>query len=164
MATPKITFRSKKPPMSFTCWLGDDGAKPTGGYGGWNIIDRPRRIGITQWDGRQPLQMDVAILIDGFLANDNVETECRVLEAMAFSGDGAGEEPPVITISGDFVPHSAPTTEWIINGIQWGNTLRRTSDGKRLRQEAIVGLIRYSKYDKVQLSAAKRKRKKKGRK
>jgi hypothetical protein len=162
MAVPKITFKSRKPPMSFTCWLGDDGARPTGGYGGWDIIDRPRRIAITQWNGRQPLQMDVALLIDGFAANDNVETECRVLEKMAFSGDGPGEAPPVITIDGDFVPHTS--LEWVISNISWGAMLRRRADGKRVRQEAVVSLIRNSTYDKVQLSAARRQRRKHGRK
>ena len=162
MAVPKVTFRSEDPPMSFVCWLDEEGTKPTGGYGGWNIVDRPRRLGITQWDGRQPLSMDVAILIDGFARSDSVEVECKILEKMAFSGDGVGEEPPVITVKGAFVQHDQQ--KWVIAGISWGNAMRRVKDGDRVRQQAVVGLIRYNAADKAQLGAASRTRKNAGKK
>jgi hypothetical protein len=160
MAEGRITFKSKDPNMSFTCWLGNEGVKPTGGYGGWNIVQRPRRLSLVQWDGRDPIQMDIAILIDGYAvtqAGDSVELECGILEKMAFSDDF--DDPPVVNISGSTVLHSG--LDYRITNIQWGDKICRRTDGDRVRQEATVSVVRDVRFDKIQLSAAKRLRLKK---
>jgi hypothetical protein len=163
MAEGRITFKSKDPNMSFTCWLNNEGVKVTGGYGGWDIVQRPRRLSLVQWNGRDPVQMDIAILIDGYAVShngDSVETECEILEKMAFSDDF--DDPPVVNISGAAVPHQG--LDYRIMNIQWGEMIRRRTDGDRVRQEAVVSVVRDVRFDKIQLSAAKRARNKKKKK
>lgn len=154
MVEGKITFTSKDPNLSFTCWIDTDGVKVTGGYGGWDIVQRPRRLSLTQWNGRDPIQMDIPILIDGFAKKHSVEDECKILEKMAFSGDF--DDPPVVNISGAAIPHNQ--LDYRILNIQWGDMIRRNSDGDRTRQAAVVSVIRDSAADKLQLSAAGRAR------
>jgi hypothetical protein len=159
----RITFKSDEPAMSFTCLLDGEPATPTGGYGGWDIIDRPRRMGITQWGGRQPLQMDIPILIDGFKDRDDVELECSILEKMAWPKDvqdgGGTVAPPIISIECDAIPHDK--LDYVIADLQWGAVIRANASGKRVRQHAIVQVIRYSAPDRIQLSASAAARKNK---
>jgi hypothetical protein len=153
MAEGKITFKSTDPNMSFTCWLNNDGVKVTGGYGGWDVVQRPRRLSLTQWNGRDPISMDIAILIDGFASNDSVENECLILEKMAGVGGKDFNDPPVVNLEGAAVPHR--NQDYRITNIQWGEMIRRVSDGDRTRQEAVVSVIRDVRADKIAfLSAA----------
>lgn len=153
----KISFDADNG-LAFVCWLNDEGAKPTAGYGGWTVIQRPHRLSITQWDGRDPLQMEIALLFDGYADNDPIENECQILEKMAFHDEDKHDPPPIITIDGDFVPHTG--LKYVINGITWGTAIRRMRDGKRVRQEATVTIIRHNAADKLQLKAAAKARKK----
>jgi hypothetical protein len=153
----KITFRSASPAMSFTCWIGQEGIKVTDGYGGWEVVNRPRQSGLTQWNGRAPLQMSVPIVIDGFMGRDSVELEVSILEKMSIGDlNDNGEPPPVITVSGPAVPHSKQ--DWVIEGATPGASIRKNSNGDLIRQEYEVVLRRHSAADKLQLSAAKRTR------
>ena len=151
----RVQFKPSDGP-GFICWLGNEGAKPTGGYGGWDIVERPRRLSLTQWNGRPPVSMDIALVFDGFTDDKSVEGDCLDLERMAFHDADKFEPPPTITITGDAVPHS--NLEWVITNITWGNVIRRSSDGRRTRQEATVSVVRYVDADKVQMSAAQRAR------
>lgn len=157
----RIKFDCEALGISVTCWLGPDDPKPTTGYGGWVQVERPRKGSVTQWTGRSQYEMPIQIVIDGFHDTNEIEDECRRLELMALPDK---KEPPQIKIYSDSVPHAGPDLEWVINGIDWGNAIRRNFNGKRVRQEATVNLIRYASYDKVQLSAAARFRARKGRK
>ena len=49
--------------------LGEDGAKVTGGYGDWDVIDRPRSVGITEWRGENNMEMSLDLLYDGWTAH-----------------------------------------------------------------------------------------------
>lgn len=146
----RVKFTAVGINKSFICWLGTDGAKPTGGYGGWDLVDRPRRLALTQWNGRNPLSMDVSILFDGYADDNSIEEDCAKLEAMAFNDDF--NPPPIVQVTGDAVPHQLQ--KWVITNISWGGMIRRQRDGERLRQEATVSIVRYVAADKLQLRAA----------
>jgi hypothetical protein len=51
--------------------LGPEGARVTGGYGGWNVVPVPRSIGITEWDGEPNMEMEIDLLYDGWLSHVN---------------------------------------------------------------------------------------------
>lgn len=38
----------------------------SGGYGGWELIARPRRVALTEWTGNEPVRQEVALLFDGW--------------------------------------------------------------------------------------------------
>jgi hypothetical protein len=157
MAAGEVTFKTTAPRLQFTCWLGAEAPKPTGGYGGWDITPRPRRVALTQWRGREPIQMDVQILFDGFKKNDSVEYDITKLERMALPYK---VEPPKVKLIGTAIPHS--DLDWVIQNIEWGASLS-LRNGDRVRQEATVTLYSHIDVDKVKLTAAAKARQKKGR-
>jgi hypothetical protein len=159
MAAGEVTFTTiGAPKLSVTCWLGADPPKVMGGYGGWEIVNRPRRTAVTQWRGREPIQMDVAIVLDGFKGDDSIEYDVIKLERMA---QPYKTEPPQVKLIGSAVPHS--DLDWVITNIDWGDAIRR-KNGDRLRQEGTVSLVSHIDVDKVKITAAKRTRQKSGRK
>jgi len=159
MARGEITIKTvSAPKLSVTCLMGADPPKPTGGYGGWEIVPRPRRVALTQWTGREPLQMEVPIVLDGWKQNDSVEYDCTKLERMALP---YVKEPPAVKLVGTAVPHN--DLDWIIQDIQWGDAMKMTN-GDRARQEAVLIVISKIDIDKVRLTAAAKTRAKKGRK
>src|SRR5262252_6436265 len=97
---------------------GDGAPKMVGGIGGWNIVARPRRVGLTQWGGREPYQMDVPILFDRWHDQNSVEREIRQLNKMALGYDYA--PPPTVTMQGA-LPVVGAT--WVITSIDWGDNV-----------------------------------------
>jgi hypothetical protein len=121
---------------------GEESPTIVGGEGGWNLISRPRRTSLTQWGGREPYQMDVSVLFDGWKTGTSVETDIRRLQAMAIGSDFS--PPPTIKIDGA-LPVGGAT--WVITNIDWGANVywSQTARGQynRLRQDAVVHLTQY---------------------
>lgn len=121
-----------------------DEAPPSLSAGGarWSIIDAPRRVSFVQWQGRDPFQLDVPILLDGWMDRDGIEKECRNLTAMQLCPEFG--EPPTIRISG-----ALPISDrrWVIQGITWGTNVywSKTDHGDpfRMRQDAVVHFLEY---------------------
>lgn len=130
-----VTFSSDTG-LRVSALLGDGVPKPISGYGGWEVVDRPHRIGATQWKGRDPFRMDIPILFDGWAAGQSVDHEIHVLEMMAGLG---GSRPPIISISGD-VPRT--DLDWVIESLDWGDVAISSNNG-RLRQDFTVHLLQY---------------------
>jgi hypothetical protein len=133
---------------------GDGPPKIVGGLGGWSMVARPRRTSITQWAGREPYQMDVPVLFDGWHDGNSVETDIRTLNKMAIGMDY--DPPPTVTISGA-LPVGGAT--WVINAIDWGDDVywQQTDRGQfyRLRQDALVHLIQYQAVERLQITVTK---------
>ena len=152
-----VTLTSQAPSLTVTCLLGADGARVTGGYGGWVDVPRPRRLALTQWDGRSSFEMAVQLVLDAHADDGSVEAQCTALERMALPPRSLAE-PPVLRIRGP-VPHSDLT--WVVSGIDWGAAMRRT-DGDRTRQEVTISLKRYVAEDRLQLRPAAERAREKG--
>lgn len=145
----QVTILSTRPSISVTAWLGADPPTVSGGYGGWDIVARPRRQALTHWKGHDPFQMELPILLDGFVNNSSVEARCTALERMA-RPPRVLDEPPLVKVIGQ-VPHT--DLVWVIQTIRWGDVVRSTT-GQRIRQACIVSLLRYIEHDRVQLAGA----------
>jgi len=121
---------------------GDMAAKIVGGEGGWTLVDRPRRTSLTQWTGRQPYQMDVPVLFDGWRESESVEQDIRRLQIMSVGSDF--NPPPTVKIDGA-LPVGGAT--WVITSIDWGDEVfwAQTPRGQyfRLRQDATVHLTEF---------------------
>jgi hypothetical protein len=151
MGAETIRLNSDDPKITVTALLDEEGSNITGGYGGWEIIARPRRQAVTHWGGRDPFQMDLAIILDGHSDYRRVETDCSRLERLALPHPNPGGEPPVIKLSGAAIPHN--DLQWVITGFQWGAAMR-DSGGYRTRQHVTIGLLRFVEVDTIQLSAS----------
>jgi hypothetical protein len=123
--------------------------KMTGGFGGWEIVDRPRKTALTQWDGRDPFRMDIPILFDGLTEERGQELSISILSRMALPPDGSSGNPPLIRVTGA-VPRTDVT--WVIEAIQWGDNViwsHIRGSSVRLRQDAVVKLLQYVKEDRI---------------
>ena len=154
MAANTVTIKSTEPDLKIqiTAILDGAGAVITGGYGGWDMIQRPRRQSVTHWGGRNPFSMDLAIVLDGHQKFDTIETECNNLDRLALPFPNPGGSPAVVELIGEAIPHH-DIKEWVIDGLEWGATIR-DRNGHRTRQHVVVKLLRYVEIDKIQVTAA----------
>lgn len=160
MGAETITLRSRDPQIEISALLDGAGAAITGGYGGWEIINRPRRQGVTHWGGRNPFQMNLALILDGHANFQRVETDCSRMERLALPHPNPGGTPPVVTFAETkAIPHS--DLEWVVENIEWGEAIR-DNQGNRTRQHVVLNLLRYVKVDIIQVSAAENARNKGG--
>lgn len=119
-------------------WLVDDPPTLSGGYGGFRVADRPRKTGLTIWQGRAPFQLDVPMLLSD--RGSSVSDEIHNLDVMS-SGTSKGG-PPTVKVDGA-VPVPAHAGElWVIQDVQWGDIVRR-SDRVVIRQRVNVTLLEY---------------------
>lgn len=158
-----IVFESYTGGYSFECLLGDGSPVVTAGYGGWQVTPRAKRRGLTEWNGNDPLAIDIPILFDGWAAGKIVEAPIGQLEKMAGLEKGMNEPPLVTFDSHGVVPHDATNAsqlDWVIEGIQWGDA-DRNSNGDRLRQAATVTVRQHIEDDSLNLDSPANRRKKK---
>jgi nucleoid-associated protein YgaU len=135
-----------------TVLRGQSPPKITGGVGGWEIVPRRRRKGMTSWQGRDPISMDLPILFDGHgIFPVDQDPDISMLRLMAV-GDNF-QQPPTVTIVG-FTP--AQGVVWVINDIEWGDdvvweTDPNTGDDIRTRQDASLKLLQFVQVDTVKV-------------
>lgn len=149
----------------FHVYAGDDPPRIVDGYAKLETVDRPSRVGLTQFSGYNPIMFEVPIRFEAYLLGEGVQIErdIELLERMAgrghFSGAGVGP-PPIIRVSvtdnkGNNVPlipnnyqwskqnPSAPL--WRVAGIEWEDGALRNSVGNRIRQLATVTLQQHTR-------------------
>lgn len=139
---PIITFHQVDPKggSSVTAELGDGYATPTAS-GGWQVISRPRRVGMVDYQGRDPVTQDIPIVLDGTHRNASQEAAISRLFQMMLTRVGPRDEPPVIEVTGVPIPFHG--LRWVINGISPGDEIRRSSDGHRIQAAMSVSLLEY---------------------
>jgi hypothetical protein len=128
------------PAFALVTLLGEEAPQLSGGFGGWNVIGRPRDVGMTVWDGVEPYQLTLPLMLDAFADNRSQEGIIRRLTAVA---RGDRESPPgVLTVEG--LPSlSPPSRQWVIEGLDFGDPIRRVSDMHRTRQPLTLTLREY---------------------
>lgn len=142
------TFRSSRG-TSVTMLRGEGAPKMTGGGGGWEITPRPRRVALTIWKGREPYQMDIPILFDGWKDSESQEQRISTLNQMQMGADL--EEPPTVQVDGGIPVKGA---KWVMT-IDWGDNVIWQSSPRgemfRLRQDAVVHLIQFNPEDRLKV-------------
>lgn len=158
----RITFTSDSPRYQFKARLGEASPNITDGYGGWEIIPRPRRRGLVEWKGNDPRGVEIGILFDEFKQNTSVEPDIIQLEKMAgmYHPTEDREPPLVIFHSNGVVPHDYHDNnalQWVITEITWGDA-DRNEYGNRIRQAATITLWQHDSDHIVNTSAKKYKK------
>jgi hypothetical protein len=136
------------------------------GYGGWQEVERPRRVSVVTWQGLPLKRMSIPILFDNFADGHGTPVENDIDRLVALAMPSQGEPPPHIKfeVSGRHVPNAGVT--WVIESLDWGDGLMNTQ-GNRTRQAATVNLMEYVSDELVKetspanANAAKHKKKKK---
>jgi nucleoid-associated protein YgaU len=127
-----------------TAFLDATPAQVVSGYGGWTVLSRQRRVGLTQWDGKDPLRMSIPIIFDGIRTGIGQEVNISRLSRMGLPPLSGGE-PPVVTWQAFAVPNPGVAL-WVIENFQWGtNVLWNYVGGQavRVRQDCVVNLLEY---------------------
>lgn len=133
-----VRLRCGDPSFVLVALLGEESPTLSGGFGGWSVIARPRDVGMTIWDGVEPYQLTVSLMLDGFANRLSQEPALRGLQRVA---RGDRESPPgVVAIEG--IP-SLPAKEWVIEGIEFGDAIRRVHDMHRTRIAVDLTLREY---------------------
>lgn len=127
----------------------DSAAAKISSVGGrWNVVNRPRRVSITTYDGTDPYRMDVPILFDGWDTGRSMEDAISILNQMQVPPSDYGT-PPQVRIEGAVPVKNA---KWVIDPhIDWGDNIIYHEDGYRLRQDAVVHLLQYSAAEDLQI-------------
>jgi hypothetical protein len=146
-------------------------AVPTGGYGGWSRVARPRKKALTEWVGRDSMSIEIPFLFDAYtdpMENPGlwIEDQIRSLERMA--GIDAGDpEPPLIEVTSNpekLIPHNekrAGHVDWFVESITWDPELTIVNNvGNRLRAGGTCVITQYVKDEKLETSATKNRKKK----
>jgi len=147
----QVTINSVDPPLSVAGWLGEEQPTVTSGYGGWTVVSRPRRYGLTDFVGLDPKRLSFSLLIDGLAAGRSVETEVRNLERMA-SIDAGRKTPSIVTVSG---PLPWSTLQWVIEELSF-NESTWSEGGDRIRQKITITLLQFVEDVRLKKLAAKK--------
>lgn len=124
------------PAFTLVALLGTEAPRLTGGVGGWTVTPRPQAVGMTLWEGVEPYQLSLPVMLDGWAARRSQETALRGLMRVA---RGDAESPPgVIEVEG--IP--LPARRWVIEGIDYGDAILALN-GNRLRQPLTLTLRQY---------------------
>lgn len=125
------------------CKRGKGGPTILNRGGGWEVVARARRKGITQWVGAEPARMAVPVLFDGFRDRQGQELAIGRLSRMALPPEPT-KPPPLIRVTPG-LPIGG--IKWVIQQIEWGDDQiwERDSGGSivRMRQDGTVTLLEY---------------------
>lgn len=160
-----IIFESEDPEaMRVEVLAGEGAPTPSGGYAKWAHILRPQRVGLTVFEGYEPMTLSVPVMFDAVRENgerENVEDQIQRLEWMGgrgikhHKGFTVGVGKPflleVFSTAGNkeaaipLVPAQFQKAylKWFIDDITWDEHPLRSSGGARIRQAATVKLIEY---------------------
>jgi len=136
-----VRVNSDDPALHVSARLADQRPDLQTGFGGWEVVERPRRKPLTSWKSRPVMTLVLPLLLDRWKSQTSVEREIGWVQQMG-SARGPKKPPPKITLDvrGDAVPMHGLT--WVISDIQWGDALMN-AQGDRCRQFFTLTLIEY---------------------
>jgi hypothetical protein len=115
----------------------------TGGTGGWQIVDRPKRPAATQWYDRSPWELDMTLMLDSEtiygVAGRSIEYQCQLMETWMDAVPGT-LLPPILTITG---PVPGLQRQWCVYTLEYDDAIRNPSAGFRTQQSITVALYEY---------------------
>ncbi|MSZ75528.1 MAG: hypothetical protein F2667_00305 [Actinobacteria bacterium] len=139
----QVTIRAVTPAGTAVTFelLGEDTL--SGGVGGWESLDRPRRAAAAGWVGTPPAQLTLPLLLDGRERQVGVdvaiERQIRIVESWGVRTKETGR-PPILQVTGPLLV--GPGSRWVVDDIAYGSR-ERNPDGRRVSQEITVVLLRY---------------------
>jgi hypothetical protein len=109
--------------------------------GGWAVISRDSRVGITEFQGSGPITMSIPIIFDQFDEERSVEHLITAMYKIMRRRVGKRVEPAVIELRRFPVPFR--NLQGVITGISPGEEIRRSKDGLRIRAAMTVSVMEY---------------------
>lgn len=146
-----ILYKWFPPASSITLPLDEAPIEYEAVNGGWEIVNRPMRQNATDYvGGYDPHRLRIPVLYDTW-PNGNLEPWAAKLEWFARKPTKK-TEPSSLRIMGFL----ANDKKWVIESIDWGDSVRNPTTGKRARIFCTVTLLEFVKADIVVRSPAKK--------
>jgi hypothetical protein len=146
-----FTITNLETGAKFVAQFTDGPAIVTEGYAGWQVVPRPREIGVVEWQGRNPMAIEIPFMIDYFTAiesaSDRCESKVTVLETMC--GIGTHNQPPILRVDGEgAIPHDYTINKqlvWVIEQLTWSKEieLRDRVTGRRVRAGGTIQIRQF---------------------
>lgn len=148
---PKVFITTTDQRYQVIATMGATPARITDGFGGWQNVNRPRKVAMTQFQGRNPFAMQLHIMFDGYAAKLSQEHQLRTLVWMSIPPQGE-REPRKVRIYGPALPYPS-SGDWVINGLDQGDAVIWDANGKyRLRQDYTLTLVRFIGPDAIRVN------------
>lgn len=146
------------------------------GYAMLDVVDRPGKIGYSRFLGYDPIQLQLPVMFDNYMAFDGapVEKAIAVLERMAGRGQftNAGRMPPqplrayatnaqgqnvwVVPQAYQYTSSNKTAPLFVVEQIQWAGDDLRDDMGQRVRASATITLQEYTPLTMFTPSASQR--------
>jgi hypothetical protein len=139
MAPPwgHVRLSCPDPPLDVTCLLGPEPVKYTGGFSGWEVVQRPGQTSMTQWSGTEPLQFQLGLMLSTYPNPD--ENVTRITAEIMQVARGDNESPAgIVRVEGIRLPSDM----WVIEGIDFGDPYRDNT-GRAYRQPMVLSMREY---------------------
>lgn len=113
--------------------------------GGWAVVNRPKNVSFTAWEGYAPHQLSLNVLFDGFSQGASQETRYESLHRMMRTPVGAAKQPSPVRLAG---PIPMTNLLWVIQSIdQDPRSIIRGDKGELLRVAVTISLLEYVEAD-----------------
>lgn len=143
-AVVKITA----PKFTIVGQLGAEPSHPTDGLGGWDTEERPSNVSITEWNGADPIRMDLPLLFDGYSTDSPVDQDYSRILRLGRKRDGT-ERPPIFRVSGP-IPFSGERFV-VENTPDFADTIKNDA-GQLLRFSVVLPLLEYVSAERVKFT------------
>jgi hypothetical protein len=120
-------------------WLTDEAPTITGGYGGWDTVQRPKKASLTVWEGRDPFQLTIPLLLSR--AGQPVSSDIHDIAVLS-SGTSKGR-PPLVQVFGTIMLPVHAGDDWVIQDVSWGESIWRQTDAVIIRQHVTLTLLEF---------------------
>lgn len=136
---------------AFRLAMGDGAWRITDGYGGYEEVERPNDVSLTEWAGQSPLRMEGTVLLDGLAENRSVQRDLDRVLKLGRTKD-ADEAPEPFKLTGP-IPFSGE--KWVMESTPDFEQTVRSAGGKLIRQVLTLHLMQYVKPDRVKIKKRK---------
>lgn len=162
----EFLIQSYGPNYTFIGEFGDLATLPDpDSYGGWGVTSIPKRMGLTEWAGRNPMVLPIDFLIDRLQEGDvkYVDDMRDRLDKIAATASRDDEPPVCIFESGGLAPHDftrAPHVLWVVSALEWSRdlTVNQPSTRMPLRVGGTITLTQYNNDDVIDAFSGSSKR------
>lgn len=137
-----IFLSCSSPVLGITVLLGPDPFVPTGGFGGWDIVDRARQVGMTIQKGVEPMQYSGSIIFDGYKHRHHYSQEDDIEALIRCAHGDDDNDPGVISISG---LSELENNDWVIEDLDFDadSQIRTNKSLHRIRQKVTLTIREY---------------------
>lgn len=111
-----VQITCDNPQASIDLLMGEEAPTFSGGYGGFEEVERPKRSPIAEWKSPPAKRLELALMLDGFRDDRAVDGELFQLARLA-TNDGLNA-PPKVRVSGAGVPGDG-LIAWYITDFAW---------------------------------------------